>query len=214
MPTVFHLERDLQQLHLSLGARGVPDGNENRYPLTVLNILLGGGMSSRLFQSVREEAGLAYSVYSVQDVFRDCGMVSIHMAVSPERGREALARTRDELRRLVAEGPNEEEVESAKSQYRGTVLMDHESVSSRMVHLARHDPITDLPNRVAFNEHLTRVFSEASAGHGSFGTGPDSPFTRRRTRTAPACRTTCPCSASTSGSTPTTCTTRTDGPTT
>jgi len=139
VPTVFHLERDLQQLHLSLGARGVPDGDENRHPLTVLNILLGGGMSSRLFQSVREEAGLAYSVYSVQDVFRDCGMVSIHMAVSPERGREALARTRDELRRLVAEGPTEEEVESAKYQYRGTVLMEHESVSSRMVHLAHEE---------------------------------------------------------------------------
>ena len=139
VPSIFHLERDLQQLHLSLGARGVPDGHEHRYPLTVLNILLGGGMSSRLFQSVREEAGLAYSVYSVQDVFRDCGMVSIHMAVSPERGREALARTRDELRKLVAEGPSEEEVESAKSQYRGTVLMEHESASSRMVHLAHEE---------------------------------------------------------------------------
>ena len=139
VPTVFHLERDLQQLHLSLGARGVPDGHDHRYPLTVLNILLGGGMSSRLFQSVREEAGLAYSVYSVQDVFRDCGMLSIHMAVSPERGREALARTRDELRKLVADGPDDEEVESAKSQYRGTVLMEHESVSSRMVHLAHEE---------------------------------------------------------------------------
>jgi predicted Zn-dependent peptidase len=139
VPSVFHLDRDLQQLHLSLGARGVQDGHEHRYPLTVLNILLGGGMSSRLFQSVREEAGLAYSVYSVQDVFRDCGMLSIHMAVSPERGREALGRTRDELRTLVAEGPSEEEVESAKSQYRGTVLMEHESVSSRMVHLAHEE---------------------------------------------------------------------------
>jgi len=138
-PSVHHLERDLQQLHLSLGARGVHDGHEHRYPLTVLNILLGGGMSSRLFQSVREEAGLAYSVYSVQDVFRDCGMLSIHMGVSPERGREALARTRDELRMLVADGPTEEEVESAKSQYRGTVLMEHESASSRMVHLAHEE---------------------------------------------------------------------------
>jgi predicted Zn-dependent peptidase len=138
-PSVFHLERDLQQLHLSLGARSVPDGNPHRYPLIVLNVLLGGGMSSRLFQSVREEAGLAYSVYSVQDFFRDCGMLSIHMGVSPERGREALARTRDELRKLVAEGPGEEEVEAAKSQIRGSVLMEHESVSSRMVHLAHEE---------------------------------------------------------------------------
>ena len=138
-PSVLHVERDLQQLYLSLGTRGVPDLHPDRYPLIVLNTLFGGGMSSRLFQSVREEAGLAYSVYSVQDFFRDCGMSSIHMGVSPGRGREALARTRDELLKLVESGPTEEEVEAAKSQIRGSVLMEHESVSSRMVHLAHEE---------------------------------------------------------------------------
>ena len=138
-PSVVHLERDLQQLYVSLGTRGIPDGHADRYPLLVLNTLLGGGMSSRLFQSVREQAGLAYSVYSALDFYRDSGMVSIHMGVSPSRGREALALTRHELRKLVDEGPSLDEVDDARSQIRGNVLMEHESVSSRMVHLAHEE---------------------------------------------------------------------------
>jgi len=138
-PRVLHLERDLQQLYVSLGTRGIPDTHADRYPLLVLNTLLGGGMSSRLFQSVREQAGLAYSVYSALDFYRDSGMVSIHMGVSPARGRDALALTRQELDRLCREGPEQAEVDDARSQIRGNVLMEHESVSSRMVHLAHEE---------------------------------------------------------------------------
>jgi predicted Zn-dependent peptidase len=155
-PSVRHVERpDLQQLYVSLATRGVPDLHPDRYPLVVLNTLLGGGMSSRLFQSVREEAGLAYSVYSGQDFYRDAGMISIHMGVSPERGREALERVRLELHKLMQEGPSEDEVEGAKSQIRGSVLMEHEGVSARMVHLAheeiyrgRYTPPEELVTRV------------------------------------------------------------------
>src|SRR4030095_3907372 len=114
-PSVRHVERDLQQLYIALGARGVDDLHPDHYPLVVLNTLLGGGMSSRLFQSVREQAGLAYSVYSVQDFYRDTGMVSIEMGASPERGSEALDLVRRELETLVEMGPSEEEVEAARS---------------------------------------------------------------------------------------------------
>jgi predicted Zn-dependent peptidase len=139
VPSVVHVERDLQQLYLSLGSRGVPDRHADRYPLVVLNTLLGGGMSSRLFQSVREQAGLAYSVYSALDFFRDSGMISIHMGVSPDHGRKALALTAEELVKLAERGPEDDEVEAAKSQIRGNLLMEHESVSSRMVHLAHEE---------------------------------------------------------------------------
>lgn len=139
-PTVRHRVRaDLQQLYISLATRGVPDLHPDRYPLVVLTTLLGGGMSSRLFQSVREEAGLAYSVFATQDFHRDSGMVSIHMGVSPERGREALARTRLELERLRDQGPDADEVEATKQQIRGGVLMEHEGISARMVHLAHEE---------------------------------------------------------------------------
>ncbi|HEY3216739.1 MAG TPA: pitrilysin family protein [Candidatus Eisenbacteria bacterium] len=139
-PSVCHRQRDLQQLYVSLGTRGVPDVHADRYPLVVLNTLLGGGMSSRLFQSVREELGLAYSVYSAQDFYRDAGMISIGMGVSPERGREALARTRQELESLRSDGPAEEEVRQARSQIRGSVMIEQDSVNSCMMYLA-HEQI-------------------------------------------------------------------------
>uniref|UniRef100_A0A832I2A2 Insulinase family protein n=1 Tax=Eiseniibacteriota bacterium TaxID=2212470 RepID=A0A832I2A2_UNCEI len=139
-PTLRHEVRDdLQQLYLSLGTRGVPYGDPARYALAVLHTLLGGGMSSRLFQSVREEAGLAYSVYSAADFHRDAGQLSIHLAVSPDRGRVALARVRAELEDLVARGPSEEEVAAARAQLKGSVLMAQESVSSRMYQIAHEE---------------------------------------------------------------------------
>jgi predicted Zn-dependent peptidase len=96
-------------------------------------------MSSRLFQSVREEAGLAYSVYSALDFYRDSGMMSIHLGVAPDRGRRALACVRDELQKLVQDGPDEDEVASARAQLRGGMLIGQESVSNRMHHLAHDD---------------------------------------------------------------------------
>jgi predicted Zn-dependent peptidase len=138
-PTVRHEERDLQQLYLSLGTRGISFADPDHHALVVLNTLLGGGMSSRLFQSVREEAGLAYSVYSAPDFYRDAGMFSIHMGVLPERGREALQRTREELERLRDAGPDDAEVEAARRQARGGFVMDHESITARMFQLANEE---------------------------------------------------------------------------
>jgi predicted Zn-dependent peptidase len=138
-PSVRHEERDLQQLYISLGTRGVPYADPDHHALVVLSTLLGGGMSSRLFQSVREEAGLAYSVYSVPDFYRDAGLISIHMGVLPERGREALACTRRELERLLRDGPDEGEIGAARRQVRGGVVMDHESISARMFQLANEE---------------------------------------------------------------------------
>ena len=138
--TLHHEVRaDLQQLHLALGTRGVAYPDSDRYSIVVLSTLLGGGMSSRLFQSVREEAGLAYAVFSLADFHRDAGMLSIQLGVSPERGREALDRVRAELETLYAEGPTEEEVESARSQLKGSILMGQESVSNRMYQLAHEE---------------------------------------------------------------------------
>jgi len=139
-PSVRHEVRtDLQQLYLSLGTRGIGYTDDDRYALIVLNAVLGGGMSSRLFQSVREEAGLAYSIYSAPDFHRDAGLLTIQLGVSPERGREALQRVREELLQLCANGPTEEEVESGRSQLRGSVVMGQESVSNRMSHLAQDE---------------------------------------------------------------------------
>jgi predicted Zn-dependent peptidase len=127
---------DLQQLYLSLATRGLAFGDPARYPLAVLSALLGGGMSSRLFQSVREEAGLAYSIYSSAEFHRDTGTLAVHLGVAPDRGREALALVRRELEALTLEGAPDEEVRAAKAQLRGGLLMAQESVTSRMHHVA------------------------------------------------------------------------------
>ncbi|NOT34228.1 MAG: insulinase family protein [Candidatus Eisenbacteria bacterium] len=155
IPAARHAIEDVQQLYVVLSTRGVPDDHPDRDPLVVLNTLFGGGMSSRLFQSVREEAGLAYSVYSALEFHRDCGALGVHMGVSPARGREALARVRTELSKLAEAGPEFAEFEAAKSQIRGSILLDHESVSSRMFHLAgeeilrgRYTPTDELVERV------------------------------------------------------------------
>ena len=143
-PTVRHVVReDLLQLYVSLATRAVPYRHVDREPLIVLNTLLGGGMSSRLFQSVREEAGLAYSVFSGLDFHRDAGLLSVHMGVAPERGRDALALVRRELDQLVRRGPDEPEVEATRAQLKGSILMGQESVTNRMYHLAHEELYSD-----------------------------------------------------------------------
>jgi predicted Zn-dependent peptidase len=138
-PSVRHVESDLQQVYLSLGARGLPSGAPERHALRVAETLLGGGMSSRLFQRIREDAGLAYFVSTSLDFLRDGGAIGIDLGVSPDKTREALQLLRDELDRLLAEGPDADEVEAAKMQIKGSVLMGQESVSSRMYHVARQE---------------------------------------------------------------------------
>lgn len=140
--SVVHEDRDEQQLYLALGAPTPAYSDPRRYGLRVLNTLLGGLMSSRLFQRIREEAGLAYSVGSGLSFLSDTGLLSIQMGVAPEQGREALRLLRNELEQLVAEGPSESEVEAAKMYLKGGVIIGMESVSNRMEHMARQELYT------------------------------------------------------------------------
>jgi predicted Zn-dependent peptidase len=153
--SVVYVPRDVTQLYLALGRPGVPQFDDRRYALAVLNAIVGGGMSSRLFQSVRESAGLAYSIYSSVDFLRDTGVKTIALGVRPERAAEALARVARELTRFVVDGPSEEELESGRSQLKGSMILGQESVSNHMTHLAmdeiyygRHWPL---------DAHLARV---------------------------------------------------------
>jgi predicted Zn-dependent peptidase len=138
-PSVRHEQSDLQQVYLSLGARGLPSTAPERHALRVAETLLGGGMSSRLFQRIREDAGLAYFVSTSLDFLRDGGAIGIDLGVSPDKTREALRLLRDELDRVLEEGPGADEVEAAKMQIKGSVVMGQESVSSRMYHVARQE---------------------------------------------------------------------------
>jgi predicted Zn-dependent peptidase len=118
-------------------------------------MLLGGGMSSRLFQRVREEMGLAYSVYTFQSFHPDTGVHGVYVATAPETAREASDAIRDELARVAAEGLPETEIAAGKSQLKGQVTLSLESVTSRM-YRAAGVALYDEPFR-SLDEVLARI---------------------------------------------------------
>ena len=130
-------KRELEQLHLLLGTPAFPDSFERRYPLYVLNTILGGTMSSRLFQKIREERGLVYSVYSAVNSFVDVGFLNVYAATGPDKGDEVLDLVLEELRDLAARPTADEELRVAKEHLQGSLMLSLESTSSRMSNLAR-----------------------------------------------------------------------------
>lgn len=129
---------DLQQLHAILGTDTVPALDPRRWGLAVIATILGGGMSSRLFQRVREELGLCYAVYAWHSCYRSAGTFGIYVGTSPRTAGQALATIHEELRRLSAEGLTAEELADGKGQLHGQVLLGLESTVSRMSRLASH----------------------------------------------------------------------------
>jgi predicted Zn-dependent peptidase len=130
-------QRPTEQAHVVLGMRSIARDDPDRYALSVLNQAFGGGMSSRLFQEVREKRGLAYSVYSYRAAYTDTGALGIYAGTAPERVRETLSVISGELDRLVAEGLPADELESAKGHLKGSTALALETSSSRMHRLGR-----------------------------------------------------------------------------
>ncbi len=166
---VVHHVKDLAQQYLCIGARGLPSQHKDRHALVVLSTLLGGGMSSRLFQRVREQEGLAYSVYTYADFYRDAGIFCAGMNVQSEHGRRAVALTLEEFERVIREGVPEQELASAKAQLKGSLLLGLESTSNRMHRIARNElyegrfvPVDELVKRVdvVSSPDVQRIASE------------------------------------------------------
>jgi predicted Zn-dependent peptidase len=132
-------KKNLEQLHLLLAVPAYPENFRGRYPLFVLNALLGGTMSSRLFQKVREERGLAYAVYSAVNAFFDTGFLMVYAATSPKRGDETVRVVLEELKALRDHGPEAAELEMAKEHLKGSLMLSLESTASRMSNLARQE---------------------------------------------------------------------------
>jgi predicted Zn-dependent peptidase len=131
-----HIERDSQQTHLVFGSSTVPHADARRYPLMLIDTLLGGGMSSRLFQRIREELGLAYSVYTFQGFHVNAGTHGVYVATAPETAEQAAAAVREELAKVARDGIGEAEIQLGKQQLKGQITLSMESVSSRMYHAA------------------------------------------------------------------------------
>jgi predicted Zn-dependent peptidase len=135
-PQERHVERDLAQTHIVFGSPTVPFRDRRRYALSLVNTLLGGGMSSRLFQRVREELGLAYTVYTFSSFHVDTGAHGVYVGTAPETADQAAAVIREELRRLADDGIPPDELGLGKGQLKGQLTLSMESVSSRMYRAA------------------------------------------------------------------------------
>lgn len=138
-PRLELVHRDSEQTHLSLGVR-VPGRHwEHRWALAVLNTALGGGLSSRLFQEIRESRGLAYSVYSAVDTFADGGALSVYAACLPERFGEVARVTTEVLDAVARDGITADECRIAKGSMRGGLILGLEDSASRMNRLGRSE---------------------------------------------------------------------------
>jgi predicted Zn-dependent peptidase len=142
-PTECHqiqvVPKDLEQVHLCLGVGGPSQTDEDRFPCHLLNVILGSSMSSRLFQEIRENRGLAYSVFSFLNSHEDTGMFGIYAGVAAENVQETLAIIHEQLSRLLREPIPEPELNAAKEYLKGSMYLNSESTDSRMNRLAKNE---------------------------------------------------------------------------
>jgi len=132
-------KKSLEQVHLCLGVPSYPLPHHERYACYVLNTLLGGGMSSRLFQNIRERQGLAYAVFSELNPYRDTGCLSIYAGTSVESAGKVVESITNEFRQLKQELVSDEELRRAKDHLKGSLMLGLESTASRMSNLARQE---------------------------------------------------------------------------
>lgn len=144
-------ERDLEQTLICLGTRALSQSHADRFSLFLLNTILGGGMSSRLFQEVREKKGLAYSVYSYVISHADSGSLVVYAGTEQKQCREVIDIALSEMARLKLEAVPQDELDSAREQLKGKLLMSLESSDSLMTRLAkneiylqRHQPVEEI----------------------------------------------------------------------
>ncbi|HEY3481477.1 MAG TPA: pitrilysin family protein, partial [Streptomyces sp.] len=133
------LDRRTEQAHVVLGMPGLSRTDERRWALGVLNTALGGGMSSRLFQEVREKRGLAYSVYSYTSSFADCGLFGVYAGCQPRRVPEVLKICRDELNQVAEHGLTDEELRRAIGQLSGSTVLGLEDTGALMNRIGKSE---------------------------------------------------------------------------
>jgi predicted Zn-dependent peptidase len=131
------VSRSIEQANLVLGCEGLSRNDDRRFALGVLNAALGGGMSSRLFQEVREKRGLAYSVYSFASQHAETGTWGVYVGCLPAKADEVLAICQEEIAKVVSGGLTDAELERGKGQLRGSIVLSLEDPSSRMSRLGK-----------------------------------------------------------------------------
>jgi len=155
------LNKKLEQVHICLGTAALPQGHPQRYTCQILNAIFGGSMSSRLFQELREERGLAYSVYSYLNTHSDSGALVVHAGVAPEEAGHAVGVILRELDRLKKKSVSEEELQFAKDQLKGQFMLSMESTDNRMTRLAKNEIFLQ---RILSPEEILANIDQVTAG--------------------------------------------------
>jgi predicted Zn-dependent peptidase len=139
------VRRDTEQAHLVIGGEALTRGDDRRFAFGILNHVLGGGMSSRLFREIREERGLAYAVYAFRMPYADSGAFGVYVGTTPTQTQQVLELIRAELGQLIEWGITPEELDRAKGNMKGSLALSMEDTNSRMVRLGRHE-LTGVPH--------------------------------------------------------------------
>jgi predicted Zn-dependent peptidase len=138
-PLIFKDKKSLEQVHVYLGVPAIPMTHKSRFPCYIMNAILGGGMSSRLFQNIRERQGLAYSVYSELAMYSDAGCMLIYAGTSLKSAQRVIESIMREIREMCTNLVTEEELRRSKDHLKGSFVLGLESTSSRMTNLARQE---------------------------------------------------------------------------
>ncbi len=153
-------KKDLEQVHIVLGVPSYPLAHERRYAASILNVILGGGMSSRLFHNIRERQGLAYAIESDISPYTDSGVLSVYAGTSKESAAKLIRSVCDEFRNVRSDGVSDAELRRAKAHLKGSMMLSLESTSARMSNLARQamylERFISLDEMLASVEAVTR----------------------------------------------------------
>lgn len=156
---VSNLRRDTGQVQICMGTKGLSQLDDRLYSVYILNNTLGGGLSSRLVQSIREERGLAYSVFSYHTAFCDTGLFTFYAGTSPHKYNEVISLLLEEINHIIKKGITEKELNKTREQIKGSLYLGLESVSSRMNRLGRTELCL---NRIITPEEVVQRISQVT----------------------------------------------------
>jgi predicted Zn-dependent peptidase len=170
-------KKDIEQVHACMGFKGLEYGDIRLYSLLAVNNIFGGGMSSRLFQKIREKKGLVYSIYSYPSSYKHAGLFTIYAGMNPENLGEVIKIVKDETKLLVKRGMTQDELKKSKEQLKGSYILGLESTSSRMnsigkseLSLGRIDTPDEVMKKIeaismeSINEVIEEVFDLSHLG--------------------------------------------------
>ena len=158
-PSYKSITKEIEQSHICLATKGIPLGDDRYYAFSILNNIMGGSMSSRFFQNIREEKGLAYSVYSMNGAFSGDGYYNIYAGVSHDKIKDAICGIREELTLLDEKGISAEELESSRAQLKAAYVFGQENVAGRMFKNGKN---TILTGKISTPEEVVKGFDDVT----------------------------------------------------